>query len=194
MKILVIDNYDSFVYNLVHLIKEVIEEKDLDASVDVFRNDQIDLDKVEKYDKVLLSPGPGIPSDAGICLDVIKRYGGTKSILGVCLGHQAIAEAYGGKLYNMPKVLHGVDTFVEIQSDKEYLFFDVPSRTKVCRYHSWAVEPEDLGGELVATAVDDHGEVMALSHPYHDVRGVQFHPESILTSEGKVMITNWLSH
>lgn len=187
MKILVLDNYDSFVYNLVYLLKEMGHE------VDVFRNDKISLDEVEKYDKILLSPGPGIPEEAGIMLDLIKRYAPTKSILGVCLGHQAIGEAFGSKLLNMGEVLHGVTTKCIVTDAKEKLFQDIPETFDVCRYHSWTVVPETMPAELKVTAKDENGFVMAEAHTHYDVRGVQFHPEAYLTEHGKKMIENWLN-
>ena len=188
MKILVLDNYDSFTYNLVHIIKELGYEEQLD----VIRNDKISVADVERYDKILLSPGPGIPQEAGIMMDVIRTYAPQKSILGVCLGHQGIAEAFGAKLYNMPLVLHGYGDRVFIEDKEEYLFQDLPDTFGVCRYHSWAVVADSLGKELVATARDIKGEVMALRHRQYDVRGLQFHPESILTEHGKAMIRQWL--
>ena len=187
MKILVLDNYDSFVYNLVYILKEMGHE------VDVFRNDKISLDEVEKYDKILLSPGPGIPEEAGIMLDLIKRYAPTKSILGVCLGHQAIGEAFGSKLHNMGDVLHGVTTKCLVKDSQEKLFQDIPASFDVCRYHSWTVVPETMPAELKVTAVDENGYVMAEAHTKYDVRGVQFHPEAYLTEHGKKMIANWLN-
>jgi anthranilate synthase component 2 len=190
MKILVLDNYDSFVYNLVHIVRE-LGYADHTA---VHRNDKISLDEVDQYDKILLSPGPGIPSEAGIMLDLIRRYGASKSILGVCLGHQAIGEVYGAELYNMKEVLHGVGTPVEITDANAYIFADMPARFRCCRYHSWAVVAHTVQNELQVTAKDDEGVVMGLTHAVHDVNGVQFHPESILTEHGKKIIENWLNH
>lgn len=186
MNVLVIDNYDSFVYNLVYLLREV------GADVDVFRNDKIDLESVKAYDQILLSPGPGIPSEAGIMLDLLKEYKSTKKILGVCLGHQAIAEAFGSELKNMGEVLHGVTTACEVLDETERLFLGIPKRFDVCRYHSWTVIPESMPSDLKMTAVDDHGFVMAEAHQKYDVRGVQFHPEAYLTQHGLQMIKNWL--
>lgn len=186
MKVLVLDNYDSFVYNLVYIIK------DLGHDVDVFRNDKIALEEVGKYDKILLSPGPGIPEEAGIMLDIIKEYASTKSIFGVCLGHQAIGEAFGAKLHNMGEVLHGVTTKCIITDPNERLFQGVPSEIEVCRYHSWTVVPETMPADLKITAVDDKGYVMAEAHTKYDVRGVQFHPEAYLTQHGVKMVENWL--
>ncbi len=188
MKILVLDNYDSFTYNLVHMLREMEYEPD------IYRNDKISIERVNDYDKILLSPGPGIPSEAGIMMDLIHRYAPNKSILGVCLGHQAIAEAFKGKIYNMPLVLHGVgDTTKLLPEQEDYLFNGVPDSFQVCRYHSWAVEKE-MPDELLVTAVDEQGGVMALRHRQYDVKGVQFHPESILTEHGARMIRNWLEH
>lgn len=185
--ILVIDNYDSFTYNLVHLLQE------LNASYEVVRNDKFDINEVEKYDKILLSPGPGIPEEAGLLLDVIRKYAPTKSILGICLGQQAIAEVFGAKLYNMPKPLHGVATSIEITDNSETLFTNFPEDSKIGRYHSWAVDPNTLTAELKVTAVDPNGVIMALSHTKYDVKGMQFHPESILTDNGKTLIANWIN-
>jgi anthranilate synthase component II len=188
MRILVLDNYDSFTYNLVHIIREL----GYGQQTDIFRNDKINLDEVEKYDKILLSPGPGIPSEAGIMLDLIRMYGATKSILGICLGHQAIGEVYGATLYNMKDVLHGIGTPVKLVRKDDYLFSGVPESFMVCRYHSWAVDGKTVNGKLEINALDDEGIVMGLSHREYDVRGLQFHPESILTENGKKMMKNWL--
>ena len=190
MKILVLDNYDSFTYNLVHIIKEL----GYGDQLDVIRNDKIGVDDVAQYDKILLSPGPGIPEEAGIMMDVIKTYAPTKSILGICLGHQGIAEAFGAKLYNMPLVLHGYGDQVFIEDSEEYLFNELPATFGVCRYHSWAVTTDSISDELVVTARDIKGEVMGLRHRQYDVKGLQFHPESILTEHGKEMIRRWLEH
>lgn len=187
MKILVIDNYDSFTYNLVHYI-----EKITDAQVDVFRNDKISLPEIEQYDKILLSPGPGIPSEAGILLDVIKKYAPTKSIFGVCLGQQAIAEAFGGSISNLKEVFHGVATPVNILVE-DSLFKDIPKKLNVGRYHSWAVNQHDLPEQLEVTVVDESGSIMGLRHKTYDLRGVQFHPESVLTEHGLKMIENWIT-
>ncbi len=186
MKILVLDNYDSFVYNLVYILKE------LGGDVDVFRNDKIALEEVEKYDKILLSPGPGIPDEAGIMLDLIKQYAPTKSIFGVCLGHQAIGEAFGAKLHNMGEVLHGVTTKCIITDAKELLFQGIPAEIEVCRYHSWTVVPETMPVDLKITAIDEKGYVMAEAHQKYDVRGVQFHPEAYLTQHGVQIVENWI--
>jgi anthranilate synthase component 2 len=186
-KILVFDNYDSFTYNLVHYIEEIVGHK-----VDVYRNDQISLEDIEKYDKILLSPGPGIPCEAGILIPLIKKWGATKSIMGVCLGHQAIAEAFGGTLANLSKVYHGVATAINITDDLEFLFNDIPKTIKVGRYHSWAVVDEGLPDCFEVTSRDEEGQIMGIRHKEYDVRGVQFHPESILTEYGKKMMENWL--
>lgn len=187
MKILVLDNYDSFTYNLVHIVRA------LGYSPDVFRNDKISLHDVGTYDKILLSPGPGIPDEAGIMKEVIKTYGPAKSILGVCLGLQGIAEVYGARLFNIPKVLHGVTSFTDVKDSDDYLFKDVSPRFEATHYHSWAVVPESVNGNLQITAVNEENLVMGLRHKTFDVRGVQFHPESIMTREGPKMIENWLT-
>ncbi len=190
MKILVLDNYDSFVYNLVHIIKELGYGENLE----VFRNDKIDLEKVGAYDKILLSPGPGIPSEAGIMLKLIERWGSSKSILGICLGHQAIGEVYGASLINLTNVYHGIGTSISLTDTSDYLFTDVPRQFNVCRYHSWAVLRSSIQGALTITAEDEEGVVMGISHTKYDVRGLQFHPESILTEHGKTLMKNWLVH
>ena len=187
MKILVLDNYDSFTYNLVHILRE----QGYGENLDVIRNDQMTLDEVEKYDKILLSPGPGIPKDAGIMMDLIRRYAATKSIIGVCLGHQAIGEVFGSQLYNMDEVLHGITTDV-ILKEKDSFFDGIPERFSVCRYHSWAIKPNSISINLKVTAVDDKGEIMAIAHKEYNVKGVQYHPESILTEHGKKMMENWV--
>ena len=184
-KILVIDNYDSFVYNLVHYLEE------LDCEVTVKRNDQLHIDDVEDYDKILLSPGPGIPDEAGLLKPIIEKYASSKSILGVCLGMQAIGEVFGGTLLNLDEVYHGVATRIDVFVDDEYLFQDLPKELQVGRYHSWVVE-KSLPPQLQATSYDEKGEIMSLRHTEFDVRGVQFHPESVLTPEGKKMIKNWV--
>lgn len=188
MKILVLDNYDSFTYNLVYILRE------LNTEVDIYRNDKISLDAVANYDKILLSPGPGIPSEAGIMQDLIREYGPTKSILGICLGHQAIGEVYGATLENMTNVLHGISDKTIVTDPEEILFKDIPQDFLVGRYHSWTVVPETIQGDLKITAVDVEGRVMALSHTKYDVKGLQFHPESVLTENGYKMIQNWLSY
>ncbi len=187
-KILVIDNYDSFTYNLVHLLQELKQD------YVVIRNDKFALEDVAAYDKILLSPGPGIPKEAGLLLDVIRAYAATKSILGICLGQQAIAEVFGGRLFNMPKPLHGIATDIIITDNAELLFKDFPRDSKIGRYHSWAVEKSSLPDCLTVTAEDPDGTIMALAHKTYDVRGMQFHPESILTTNGKLLIENWIKH
>jgi anthranilate synthase component II len=189
MKILVFDNYDSFTYNLVHLVEKITHQK-----VDVFRNDQIALEQVKEYDKIILSPGPGIPSEAGLLLPVIKEYAATKSILGVCLGHQAIAEAFGGSLINLSTVYHGVATPVRVIHPGSQLFRGLPGTIEVGRYHSWIVSKEAFPSELLEiTAEDDNGYIMGLQHKQFDVQGVQFHPESVLTPDGEKIVSNWLN-
>ena len=187
MKILVLDNYDSFTYNLVQMIEQIVGEK-----VDVFRNDQISLEDIEKYDKIILSPGPGIPEEAGILLDLIKKYAPTKSIFGVCLGQQAIAEAFGGSLINLSEIFHGVAT--ESKQIKEHqIFKNLPETLEVGRYHSWAVNPDDFPEELEITSIDKDGMIMSLKHKNYDVHAVQYHPESILTPKGKQILENFLN-
>jgi len=208
MKILVFDNYDSFTYNLVHLVEKILHQK-----VDVYRNDQIPLEKVKEYDKIILSPGPGIPEEAGLLLPLIKEYAPTKSILGVCLGHQAIGQAFGGKLTNLTKVYHGVATKIQVvnressnvggqedQPSSQFtahdsrftLFNNLPAEFTVGRYHSWVVSEEGFPEELEITARDENNMIMALQHKTYDVRGVQFHPESVLTPDGEIIMRNWL--
>lgn len=186
MKILVLDNYDSFTYNLVHIIRASGHQPD------IYRNDKIAVEEVKKYDKILLSPGPGIPDEAGIMKAVIKEYGPTKSILGICLGHQGIGEVYGATLFNIPKVLHGVTSETEVRDRDEYLFKGVSDKFQATHYHSWAVLPESFPPGLKVTAVNHEGLIMALRHEKYDVRGLQFHPESVMTIEGPRMIKNWL--
>ena len=189
MKILVFDNYDSFTYNLVHLVEKILHQK-----VEVFRNDQIPLEKVGAYDKIILSPGPGVPSEAGLLLPLIKEYASTKSILGVCLGHQAIGESFGGTLINLSTVYHGVATPVTIAdgNSKNSLFDGLPKEIQAGRYHSWIVAEEGFPAELDITARDENGFIMALRHKKYDVQGVQFHPESVLTPDGEKILRNWL--
>ncbi|MCL4638791.1 MULTISPECIES: anthranilate synthase component II [Olivibacter] len=187
-KILVVDNYDSFTFNLVHLLQEC----GLDCTV--VRNDKFRIEEVAAYDKILLSPGPGIPEEAGLLMDVIRTYGASKSILGICLGQQAIAEVYGGKLFNLKRPVHGTATPLKILKSTEPLFKGLPERFNIGRYHSWAVAQEQFPEELEITAVDDEGVIMALSHRYYDVKGLQFHPESVLSEHGKQMIANWLNN
>jgi anthranilate synthase component II len=188
MKILVLDNYDSFTYNLVHMLRE------LGHAPAIFRNDEIALEAVAAYDKILLSPGPGIPDEAGILKPLIAHYGKSKSIFGVCLGHQAIAEVFGGTLFNIPNVLHGVTSQANIVDQHEILFRSVPDGFRVCHYHSWAVSEKNLPAELKVTATNKEGLIMALRHQSLDVRGVQFHPESIMTEHGMTMMKNWLAN
>ena len=191
MKILVFDNYDSFTYNLVHLVEKIMHDK-----VTVYRNDEIPLEKVNEFDKIILSPGPGIPEEAGLLLPLIKEYASKKSILGVCLGHQAIGQAFGGKLVNLSTVYHGVATPVSIKSketgSKSELFNDLPDTLEVGRYHSWVVDENDFPSDLEITARDENNYIMALRHKRFDVEGVQFHPESVLTPDGERMMRNWL--
>ena len=185
-KVLVIDNYDSFTYNLVHYLEE------MNQSVTVFRNDDFDIAEVRNFDKIVLSPGPGIPDEAGLLKEVIKQYAETKSILGVCLGQQAIAEVFGGTLLNLDRVFHGVATKIEVVVEDEILFKNLDTHFDVGRYHSWIVE-NPLPAVLQITSIDDNGQIMSLRHRKFDVRGVQFHPESVLTPNGKKILNNWLS-
>ncbi|MCW3091176.1 MAG: aminodeoxychorismate/anthranilate synthase component [Ferruginibacter sp.] len=188
MKILVFDNYDSFTYNLVHLVEKILHQK-----VDVFRNDQITLEQVKAYDKIILSPGPGIPEEAGLLLPLIKEYAASKSILGVCLGHQAIGEAFGGTLVNLDKVYHGIATAIKISNPQSKILRDLGDTIEVGRYHSWIVDQNNFPEELEVTAVDHNGFIMGLQHKTYDVQGVQFHPESVLTPQGEKIMRNWLS-
>ncbi len=187
MKVVIIDNYDSFTYNLAHLVKE------LGAEVTVYRNDRFELDQLEVFDKIILSPGPGIPSEAGLLLDVIKTYAGKKPMLGVCLGHQAIGECFGGKLTNLSEVFHGVATEGS-QLGNDYIFDGLPQRIVMGRYHSWVVDREGLPECLEVTAESDEGQIMGLRHKEYDIHGIQFHPESVLTPEGHTMVGNFLKH
>lgn len=207
LKTVIIDNYDSFTYNLSHLVKE------LGAEVEVLRNDQFDLEDLEQYDKIILSPGPGIPEEAGLLLDVIRTYAGKKPILGVCLGEQAIGQVFGGKLTNLSDVFHGVQTDVYIKEEsclneelrmkneeflsgltleEDYIFEGLTAKFPVGRYHSWVVDREGFPEDLAITAISPEGQVMALKHRKYDVHGIQFHPESVLTPDGKVIVRNWL--
>jgi anthranilate synthase component 2 len=188
MKLLVLDNYDSFTYNLVYILRE------LGHRPDVIRNNKIALEDVGQYDKILLSPGPGIPSEAGIMQDMVAEYGPSKSILGICLGHQGIGEVYGAKLENLGDVLHGVAHQISVTDTSDPLFANVPAELKVGRYHSWTVVGDTMPADLKTTAVDEQGRVMALAHARFDVRGLQFHPESVLTENGVTMIQNWLKN
>ncbi|MBC8033363.1 MAG: aminodeoxychorismate/anthranilate synthase component II [Chitinophagaceae bacterium] len=191
MRILVFDNYDSFTYNLVHLVEKIIHGK-----VEVHRNDQIPLEKVKEYDKIILSPGPGIPEEAGLLLPLIQEYAASKSILGVCLGHQAIGQAFGANLINLSTVYHGVATPITIKETRGIvasdLFAGLPSVLEVGRYHSWVIARENFPEVLEITAEDAQGYIMALQSKNYDVQGVQFHPESVLTPDGEVIIRNWL--
>lgn len=188
MKILVLDNYDSFTYNLVHLLKDL----GYGPHLEVHRNDALRLDAIAQFDKILLSPGPGVPKNAGLMAEIIKRYGPSKSILGVCLGHQAIAEVYGARLYNLSEVLHGVQRSIQILDPRERLFRNIPSSYQICHYHSWAVKNDSLSTPLLLTAQGENGEVMAIRHQYYDVKGVQFHPESIASEYGHQLLKNWV--
>lgn len=202
--IVIIDNYDSFTYNLAHSVKE------LGAETDVLRNDCFDIKELERYDKIILSPGPGTPDEAGLLLDVIRTYAGRKSILGVCLGEQAIGQVFGGKLTNLDEVFHGIQTQIRIGNDElpdskpvsdkqqlslasDYLFSGLPSEILVGRYHSWVVDTKDFPEELAITALSPEGQIMALKHRTFDIHGIQFHPESILTPDGKTILRNWIA-
>lgn len=187
MKIVIIDNYDSFTYNLSHLVKE------LGAEVTVYRNDQFTLNQLEVFDKIILSPGPGIPSEAGLLLDVIKSYAGRKPILGVCLGHQAIGEAFGAQLENLSQVYHGVASTIR-QLSNDYIFDSLPRNIEVGRYHSWVVSAHNLPECLEITAHSEEGQIMALRHRHYDIHGIQFHPESILTPQGRQILQNFLEN
>ena len=187
MKLLIFDNYDSFTYNIAHAVRA------LGVEPDVRRNDRITLEEVDAYDKIIISPGPGIPSEAGILPQLLERYASEKPILGVCLGHQAIGERFGAKLRNLSTVYHGVQTPVHLTAD-DYIFGGMPSEFEVGRYHSWVVDKSSLPEELQVTAFSPDGEIMAMRHRVYDVRGVQFHPESILTPYGMTIIENWLRH
>ncbi|WP_310992883.1 anthranilate synthase component II [Aequorivita marina] len=187
LKILVIDNYDSFVYNLVHYLEE------LDCEVSVKRNDRFTLEEVADFDKILLSPGPGIPDEAGLLKEVIKQYATSKPILGVCLGQQAIGEVFGGNLENLSEVFHGVATTATILSKNEPLFKGLESKIEIGRYHSWVVSKKGFPEVLEVTSEDDHGQIMSLRHKFYNVCGVQFHPESVLTPMGKQIIRNWVT-
>ncbi|MEO8861967.1 MAG: aminodeoxychorismate/anthranilate synthase component II [Ginsengibacter sp.] len=191
MKILIFDNYDSFTYNLVHVVEKITHGK-----VDVFRNDKISLEKINEYDKIILSPGPGIPVESGLLLPLIKEYAAFKSILGVCLGHQAIGEAFGGSLINLSTVFHGVATKIKVDEARTQsgndVFNSLPAELEVGRYHSWIVNRDTFPKELEITAEDENGYIMGLRHKTFDVQGVQFHPESVLTPMGEKMMRNWL--
>ncbi|MFZ4544971.1 MAG: anthranilate synthase component II [Saprospiraceae bacterium] len=182
-KILILDNYDSFVYNLLHYTEDITQKK-----VDIFKNDDIQLDKIEKYSTIILSPGPGIPSEAGILLPLIRRYAPTKRIFGVCLGLQAIAEAFGAKLVNPPIVFHGIESRIKVTDTDDTTFNNLPDQLQVGRYHSWLVSKSHFPEALKVTATDEQGDIMALRHRIYDVRAVQFHPESIMTPYGRQML------
>lgn len=188
-RIVIIDNYDSFTYNLVHAIKKISGQP-----VDVIRNDELQLSDLEQYDKIVLSPGPGIPAEAGLLMDIIKEFAPRKSMLGVCLGHQAIGEAFGANLTNMSHVLHGIATPISVTSPDPILFEGLPQTFEVGRYHSWIVDQKGLPDCLEVTSLDENGQIMSLKHKQYDVRGVQFHPESVLTPLGEQIITNWLKN
>ena len=187
IKTIIIDNYDSFTYNLSHLLKE------LGADVTVVRNDKFKIEDLEKYDKIVLSPGPGIPSEAGLMPQVIKAYAGRKPILGICLGHQAIGEAFGAKLLNIGNVVHGVATPAHLTA-QDYLFEGLPADLEVGRYHSWVVDENGLPECLEVTSRSDDGYIMSMRHKEYDIRGIQYHPESVLTPDGKAIINNWINH
>ena len=188
MNILVFDNYDSFTYNIVHLLRELGENPD------VIRNDKIDLGEVEKYDKIIISPGPGIPEESGLLMPLLKSYATKKPILGVCLGHQAIGETFGAQLLNLPEVYHGISTPIKIEAE-DYIFEGLPEQFNVGRYHSWVVDNKDFPyEELDILAKDKDGKIMAIRHKKFDIRGVQFHPESVLTPDGYKIFENWLKH
>ncbi|MDO4763401.1 MAG: aminodeoxychorismate/anthranilate synthase component II [Flavobacteriaceae bacterium] len=189
MKILIFDNYDSFTYNLVQLVEQIVGEE---HQVDVYKNDEISLEQIADYDKIILSPGPGVPQEAGILLELIKKYASTKSILGVCLGQQAIAEAFGGSLINLCDIFHGVGVDTQITKQDAKILKNLPENIQVGRYHSWIVNAENFPKDLEITAVDDKGMIMALQHKEYDVHAVQFHPESVLTPEGRQILENFL--
>ena len=187
-KVLVIDNYDSFTYNLVHILRELGSSE----SMKIVRNDEFELHEVEDYDYVLLSPGPGLPKDAGLMPQVIERFASSKNILGVCLGHQGIGEAFGADLLNLPHVYHGMVTPIELTGDDE-LFNNLPKTFNVCRYHSWVIEKGSLPESMEVTSIAENGNIMSIKHREYNVRGVQFHPESIMTEHGKTLMQNWLA-
>ena len=187
MRIVIIDNYDSFTYNLAHLVKE------LGAEVEVLRNDQFQIEDLLPYDKIILSPGPGIPSEAGLLLDVIRQYAPIKPILGVCLGHQAIGEYFGGHLTNLSQVFHGVSSTISVTTP-DYIYNELPDHIEVGRYHSWVVDTHAFPDCLEITSVSKEGQIMSLRHRQYDVRGIQYHPESVLTPDGQKIISNWLEH
>lgn len=186
-KILILDNYDSFTYNLVHLVDSIGG-----STFEVHRNDKISVEQVKSFDKILLSPGPGIPLEAGIMPEIVKEYASSKSILGVCLGHQCIGEVFGAKLFNLPVPVHGKSSDITIYKKDDYLFKGIPETLKVARYHSWVIDKGTVPDSLEVTASDETKEVMALSHKNLDIKGVQFHPESVMTEYGETMLRNWI--
>ena len=185
-KVVIIDNYDSFTFNLVHYLE------DLEAEVTVFRNDEFELTEINDFDKIILSPGPGIPDEAGLLKEVITTYASSKSILGICLGLQAIAEVFNSKLTNLKSTIHGVSSKVTVLDESELLFDEIPNQFNIGHYHSWVVEPNTISDDLIITSVDEEGNIMSIKHKEFDVRGVQFHPESIMTEYGKKILKNWL--
>lgn len=187
MKILLLDNYDSFTYNIDHLLREI------GVTPDVRRNDMISIDEISGYDAIVVSPGPGIPSEAGILPELLEKYADRKPILGICLGEQAIGERFGATLINLPEVYHGIQSDIQIDNS-DYLFKGLPNKIKVGRYHSWAIDPKNLGNDLEIIARSGDGNIMAVRHKRYDIRGVQFHPESVLTPDGKRMLENWVNH
>ncbi len=187
MRTVIIDNYDSFTYNLAHLVKE------LGAEVSVVRNDQFRMEELKPYDKIILSPGPGIPSEAGLLMQVIHAYASSKPILGVCLGHQAIGEYFGGRLTNLSQVFHGIGSTITVTAP-DYIYNELPTHIQVGRYHSWVVDTQGLPECLEVTSVSEEGQIMSLRHRQYDVRGIQYHPESVLTPDGRKLIANWLMH
>ena len=189
MQIVIIDNYDSFTYNLYHLIESVLLPGD---NIMVKRNDEIDIDRIKIFDKIVLSPGPGLPNEAGITCEVIKTYGQSKSILGVCLGHQAIGVVYGAKLQNLKQVMHGKQTDTRIINSNDYLFKNIPKAFQSGRYHSWVIDRGSLPKCFSITAIDNQDNIMAISHKHNDIRGVQFHPESVMTKWGVAILKNWI--
>lgn len=189
MKILILDNYDSFTYNLVQMVEQIAGK-----NITVAKNDEISLEEIQYFDKIILSPGPGVPSEAGVLLDLIKKYASTKSILGVCLGQQAVAEAFGGNLINLKTIYHGVATNAQTIVSDAKLLKNLPENLEVGRYHSWAVNPENFPTELQITSVDEDGMIMSLQHRVYDVHGVQYHPESILTPLGREILRNFLTN
>ncbi|MFZ4106133.1 MAG: anthranilate synthase component II [Flavobacterium sp.] len=181
-----IDNYDSFTFNLVHYLEE------LNCEIVVLRNDEFEIEELQYFDAIILSPGPGTPSESGLLLDVIKTYASTKKILGICLGHQAIGEAFGAKLLNLENVFHGVSSIIKITNPAESLFSNLPLQIEVGRYHSWAIDPINFPEQLEITSLSDENEIMSIRHKIFNVKGVQFHPESILTPLGKTILANWI--